>query len=163
MLTVFATLTVRREQLKQRQREGNGAKAQGSTPGESLSTDWTRFGQLWGMEVKSIWGVTLCGDGYVGKHFLPTCGDENPSRYHRADLSDRQATENSSTVERGRTNAEKKKPQKRRRFRAAVIRSIRVCACCGMLHNSDYDLCGTENGCASRLRQHTTDVFKVKQ
>ena len=29
---------------------------------------------------------------------------------------------------------------------------LRVCACCGMLHNSDYDLCGTENRCANRLR-----------
>ena len=33
-----------------------------------------------------------------------------------------------------------------------LFSSNRVCACCGMLHNSDYDLCGTENGCASRLR-----------
>ena len=51
--------------------------------------------------------------------------------------------------------AEKKKPSETltERFRElAVIRSIKVCACCGMLHNSDYDLCGTENGCANRLR-----------
>lgn len=27
-----------------------------------------------------------------------------------------------------------------------------ICADCGMLHNSDNDLCGTENGCAIRLR-----------
>ena len=28
----------------------------------------------------------------------------------------------------------------------------RVCTCYDMLHNSDYDLCGTENRCANRLR-----------
>ena len=50
--------------------------------------------------------------------------------------------------------AEKKKPSGTltERFRElAVIRFNRVCACCGMLHNSDYDLCGTEISCASRL------------
>ena len=39
--------------------------------------------------------------------------------------------------------AEKKKPSETltERFRElAVIRLNRVCACCGMLHNSDYDL-----------------------
>ncbi len=51
--------------------------------------------------------------------------------------------------------AEKKKPSEtltERLRELAVIRSIRVCACCGMLHNSDYDLCGTENRCANSLR-----------
>ena len=63
-------------------------------------------------------------------------------------------TEPSEPTERKLT-AEKKKPSETltERFRElAVIRSIRVCACCGMLHNSDYDLCGTECECANRLR-----------
>ena len=61
----------------------------------------------------------------------------------------------------GKLTAEKKSPQKRCRVRStktaerfrelAVIRFNRVCACCGMLHNAYSDLCGTENGCASRL------------
>ena len=52
--------------------------------------------------------------------------------------------------------AEKKKPSETltERLRGlAVIRFNRVCACCGMLHNSDYELCGTENVCSNRLRE----------
>lgn len=30
--------------------------------------------------------------------------------------------------------------------------TVRVCDDCGARHNSDYDLCGTENRCANRLR-----------
>ena len=57
-------------------------------------------------------------------------------------------------AERKNLTAEKKKPSETltERFRElAVIRSIRVCAYCGTLHNSDSDLCGTEIGCANRL------------
>lgn len=32
--------------------------------------------------------------------------------------------------------------------------AVRVCDYCGMLHNSDYDLCGTENRCANRLSHY---------
>ena len=50
--------------------------------------------------------------------------------------------------------AEKKKPSETltERFRElAVIRFNRVSACCGMCHNFDYDLYGTEIRCANRL------------
>ena len=42
----------------------------------------------------------------------------------------------------------------------------RVCACCDMLHNSDYDLRGTENECAGRpwfldyLLRDQTEYYK---
>ncbi len=51
MLTVFAALSqLEREQIRQRQREGiEIAKAQGKYTGRKhISTDWTRFGQLYG-------------------------------------------------------------------------------------------------------------------
>jgi len=61
--------------------------------------------------------------------------------------------------------AEKKKPSETliERFRElAVICSNRVCGCCGMRHNSDYDLCGTENRCASRLYTYELYRFTMK-
>ena len=54
----------------------------------------------------------------------------------------------------GTHTAEKKKPSETlaERFRElAVIRFNRVCACCGMCHNAEMDLCGTENRYANRL------------
>lgn len=36
----------------------------------------------------------------------------------------------------------------------------KVCACCGMLHNSDYDLRGTECECTNRLWLHEV-LFKI--
>ena len=51
ILTVFAALSqLKREQLKQRQREGiEIAKTQGTYTGQKpIEIDWTRFGQLYG-------------------------------------------------------------------------------------------------------------------
>ena len=48
----------------------------------------------------------------------------------------------------------RKSPQKRLQSVSESLRlfsSNRVCACCGMLHNPDYDLYGTVFECASRL------------
>ena len=60
MLTVFAALSqLKREQFKQRQREGiEIAKAQGKYTGRKpIPTDWTRFGQLYGeWRAKNITG-----------------------------------------------------------------------------------------------------------
>ena len=78
----------------------------------------------------------------------------SPSRPQLDRQANGKASQYRPSLRSGKLNAEKKKPSETltERFRElAIIRSIRVCACCGMLHNSDYDLCGTENGCASRL------------
>ena len=64
------------------------------------------------------------------------------------------APQHHSTLQSVKLTAKKKKPSETltERFREfAVIRSNRVCVCYGTLHNSDNDLCGTENGCANRL------------
>ena len=78
----------------------------------------------------------------------------SPSRPQLDRQANGKASQYRPSLRSGKLNAEKKKPSETltERFRElAVIRFNRVCACCGMLHNSDYDLCGTENGCASRL------------
>lgn len=46
----------------------------------------------------------------------------------------------------------KKAPSlKAQRERLWLVCAFWVSACCGTLHNSDNDLCGTEIGCANRL------------
>ena len=82
-----------------------------------------------------------------------------PSRHYRADLSLtvwRTEMPHSTVRACGVENwpLKRKSPQKRLQSVSESLRlfsSNRVCADCGMLHNSDYDLCGTENGCAIRL------------
>jgi len=78
----------------------------------------------------------------------------SPSRPQLDRLANGKAPQHRPSLRSGKLTAEKKKPSETltERFRElAVIRFNRVCVCCGMLHNSDYDLCETENGCASRL------------
>ena len=78
----------------------------------------------------------------------------SPSRPLLDRLANGNAPQHRPSLRSGKLTAEKKKPSETlaERFRElSVICFNRVCACCGMLHNSDYDLCGTENRCAIRL------------
>ena len=87
-----------------------------------------------------------------------------PSRPLFDHLANEKATQHGPSLRSGKLTAEKKKTSETltERFRElAVIRFNRVCACCGMLHNSDYDLCGTENRCANRLWSFAKPVNKL--
>ena len=60
----------------------------------------------------------------------------------------------------GKLPLKRKSPQKRLQSISESLRFVfssnRVCSDCGMLHNTDYDLCGTERECANRLRSYST-------
>ena len=94
-----------------------------------------------------------------------------PQWNHRADLSltVRRTDKPHSTVRAcgaEKLTAEKKSPQKRLQSVSESLRlfsSNRVCDCCGILHNSDYDLCGTENRCAGRLQLTEQDYSRYPQ
>lgn len=78
----------------------------------------------------------------------------SPSRPQHDRLANGKAPHHRPSLRSGKLTTEKKKPSETlaEHFRElAVIRSNRVCACYGTLHNSDNDLCGTEISCANRL------------
>ena len=104
---------------------------------------------------------TLCGEWVCRQiPFTVVCVSmksltASPSRPQLDRLANGNVPQSRPPLRSGKLTAEKKSPQKRLQSVSESLRlfsSNRVCACCGMLHNSDYDLCGTENGCASRLR-----------
>ena len=143
-------------------RASRSLRLRASTPGESLSPPTGRgSGSSMGNgEPSTSQGEILCGEWICQQiPFTAVCVSMKSvtvslSRPQLDRLAKVKAPQSRPSLRSGKLTAEKKKPSETltERFRElAVIRFNRVCACCGMLRNSDYDLCGTEIRCAIRL------------
>lgn len=136
--------------LRASTRDGNLSPPTGRGSGSSMGNGSRRASQA----------GTLCGEWACRLiPFTAVCVSMksvtvSPSRPQLDRLANGNVPQSRPPLRSGKLTTEKKKPSETltERFRElAVIRSNRVCSCCGMLHNSDYDLCGTENRCANRL------------
>lgn len=129
--------------LRASTRDGNLSPPTGRGSGSSMGNGEPRTSQ----------GEILCGEWICRQTpFTAVCMSMNSvtallSQPLLDSLANGKAPQQRPSLRSGKLTAEKKKPSETltERFRElAVIRFNRVCACCGMLHNSDYDLCGTE-------------------
>lgn len=129
-----------RPQLRASTPDGNLSPPTGQGSGSSMGNGSRRISQ----------GVTLCGEWACRQiPFTAVCVSMksvtvSPSRPQHDRLANGNVPQSRPPLRSGKLTTEKKKPSETltERFRElAVIRSNRVCACYGTLHNSDNDLC----------------------